>query len=260
MQRALTRWLIINSSGKANSTRHYYWECVKQIRRAWRSLLDRPVNDLNADDVARFVLACDHYCASRWNVMVSILHEIVPAASKVKRRAIPLTRLPPPTQEEFARLVEEMDKLAQSKACEVIEFIAHTGLRISGAKNVRWSDVYDDRIEYIAKGGRLCAVPIINGLRDVLARLRELDDGSGYVLPRGTVKKGLAKACERAGLRRLNHHDFRHMFITRCIESGVDLPTVARWVGHKDGGSLLSKRYFHLLDDHSRRMARRVKI
>lgn len=260
LQRSLTRWLILNRSGKATSTRHYYWECVKQIRRAWRSILDVPVNQITADDVAKFVLACDHYCASRWNLMTSILRDIVPAAEKLKRRPLPTTRLAPPTQEEFGRLVDEMDKLAQSNAREVIEFIAHTGLRISGAQNVRWSDVYDDRIEYIAKGGRLCAVPIINGLRDVLARLKTIDDGSGYVLPRGTIKRGLKMACERAGLRPLNHHDFRHMFVTRCIESGVDIPTVARWVGHKDGGSLLSKRYFHLLDDHSRRMAKRVKI
>lgn len=192
--------------------------------------------------------------------MVSILHETVPAAAKLKRRPIPMKRPPPPTQQEFARLVDEMEKLARSNAREVIEFLAHTGLRISGARNVRWTDVYEDRIEYTAKGGRLCAVPIINGLRDVLTRLKKLDDGGGYVLPRGTIKKGLKKACERAGLRHLNHHDFRHMFITRCIESGVDLPTVARWVGHKDGGGLLSKRYFHLLDDHSRLMAERVRI
>ncbi|MGH8023187.1 MAG: tyrosine-type recombinase/integrase, partial [Limisphaerales bacterium] len=94
----------------------------------------------------------------------------------------------------------------------------------------------------------------------VLARLEALDDGSGHVLPRGTIKRGLKKACERAGLRPLNHHDFRHMFVTRCIESGVDIPTIARWIGHKDGGALLSKRYFHLLDEHSRLMAVKVRI
>jgi hypothetical protein len=28
------------------------------------------------------------------------------------------------------------------------------------------------------------------------------------------------------------------LFATRCIESGVDIPTVSRWLGHKDGGAL----------------------
>jgi integrase len=133
-------------------------------------------------------------------------------------------------------------------------------LRITAARNVRWSDVHAERIEYVAKGGRVCSVPILNGMRDVLDRLRALDDGSGHVLPQEAIRRGLAKACARAGLRRLSHHDFRHMFTTRCIESGVDVPTTARWLGHQDGGALLSKRYFHLLDGHSREMAAKVRI
>jgi hypothetical protein len=39
------------------------------------------------------------------------------------------------------------------------------------------------------------------------------------------------------------HHDFRHFFATTCIESGVDISTVSRWFGHKDGGALAMKRY-----------------
>lgn len=260
LQRALTRWLIIHGSGKAKTTRHTYRENVKQIRKAWRSILKCPVNEIGDDCIARFVLACDHYCAARWNAMVSILRATVPAAKDLKRRPIPLTRQPPPTQQEFSKLIDEAEKLARSNAREVIEFLSHSGLRIGGAKKVQWTDVLDDRIQYIAKGGRICSVPIINGMRDVLNRLKRLDDGSGYVLPRGTIKRGLKIACERAGVRQLNHHDFRHLFATRCIESGVDVPTLARWMGHKDGGALLSKRYFHLLDEHSRRMAELVRI
>ena len=154
----------------------------------------------------------------------------------------------------------ECDRLKRSRAGLVIDFLAHTGLRISGARAVRLSDVHGDRIEYVAKGGRRCSVPIVNGLRSVLDRLRALDDGSGYVLPRGAIRRGLAKACARAGLRSLTPHDFRHLFATRSIECGVDVPTVARWLGHQDGGALLSRRYFHLLDDHSRTMAARVRI
>jgi len=260
LRRALTRWLVVHRAGKASTTRRFYWQNIKQIRRAWRSILERRTDEVSADDVARFVLSCDHYCPSRWNAMLTILHSIVPASRVLKRRPLKLTRPPPPTQQEFARLVEEAEGLARSHAAEVIEFLAHSGLRITAAKNVRWSDVHENRIEYAGKGGKICSVPIINGMREVLERLKKLDDGSGHVLPRGTIKRGLAVACARAGVRHLNHHDFRHMFITRSIESGVDIPTIARWVGHGDGGALLSKRYFHLLDGHSQAMAARVKI
>jgi hypothetical protein len=48
------------------------------------------------------------------------------------------------------------------------------------------------------------------------------------------------------------------LFATRCIESGVDIPTVSRWLGHKDGGALAMKVYGHLRDSHSVNMAQRV--
>lgn len=39
-----------------------------------------------------------------------------------------------------------------------------------------------------------------------------------------------------------------------------DVPTAARWLGHQDGGALLGRTYFHLVDHHSRRMAARVRL
>jgi integrase len=81
-----------------------------------------------------------------------------------------------------------------------------------------------------------------------------------WVVPAKSVKRVLNTACRRAGMAPMSHHDFRHLFATRCIESGVDMPTVARWLGHRDGGALLSKVYFHLADSHSRRMALTVCI
>ncbi|MBU6410034.1 MAG: hypothetical protein KGR98_06580, partial [Verrucomicrobia bacterium] len=38
----------------------------------------------------------------------------------------------------------------------------------------------------------------------------------------------------------------RHLFATRCIEAGVDIPTVLRWLGHQDGGALCMKTFGHL--------------
>lgn len=70
----------------------------------------------------------------------------------------------------------------------------------------------------------------------------------------------LEKACEKIGVARLTHHDLRHLFATRCIESGVDIPTVSRWLGHKDGGGLAMRTYGHLRNEHSQAMAQKVKF
>ncbi|HVR34678.1 MAG TPA: tyrosine-type recombinase/integrase [Methylomirabilota bacterium] len=65
---------------------------------------------------------------------------------------------------------------------------------------------------------------------------------------------------KKVGIGHLTHHDLRHLFATRCIESGVDIPTVSRWLGHKDGGGLALKVYGHLRNQHSVSMAKRVRF
>ena len=59
---------------------------------------------------------------------------------------------------------------------------------------------------------------------------------------------------------RITHHDLRHLFATRCIEAGVDIPTVSRWLGHQDGGALCMKTYGHLRDEHSQQEAQKVSF
>ena len=51
------------------------------------------------------------------------------------------------------------------------------------------------------------------------------------------------RAAKIVVMPRITHHDLRHLFATRCIESGVDIPTASRWLGHKDGGALAMKVY-----------------
>ena len=74
----------------------------------------------------------------------------------------------------------------------------------------------------------------------------------------GECQKALDRACQKIAINRITHHDVRHLFATRCIESGVDIPTVSKWLGHKDGGALAMKTYGHLRREHSIAQAQRV--
>jgi len=71
-------------------------------------------------------------------------------------------------------------------------------------------------------------------------------------------QKAMDRAAGKIKMARITHHDLRHLFATLCIESGVDIPTVSRWLGHKDGGALAMKVYGHLRDQHSVNMAQKV--
>jgi integrase len=73
-------------------------------------------------------------------------------------------------------------------------------------------------------------------------------------------QNSMTNAAEKVGMKRITHHDLRHLFATICIESGVDIPTVSRWLGHKDGGALCMKTYGHLRQEHSQAQALRVSF
>jgi integrase len=59
-------------------------------------------------------------------------------------------------------------------------------------------------------------------------------------------------------LQRFGFHDCRHHFISYAVMSGIDFMTIARWVGHKDGGILIGKVYGHLSNEHAQAQAARL--
>lgn len=74
------------------------------------------------------------------------------------------------------------------------------------------------------------------------------------------AQNAINSAVRKLGLPRITHHDLRHLFATASIESGVDIPTVSRWLGQKDGGALAMKTYGHLRREHSAAQAPKVSF
>ena len=102
---------------------------------------------------------------------------------------------------------------------------------------------------------------MIPDMRRLLERLRQErpeESQTAKVMRVSECQKAMNRAAKKLGIPRLTHHDLRHLFATRCIESGVDIPTVSRWLGHKDGGALAMRVYGHLRDYHSANMAQKV--
>ena len=97
-------------------------------------------------------------------------------------------------------------------------------------------------------------------MEELLLQLRGNSSEGGQIIHVPRCDEILDRACAKAGIPRITLHDLRHLFATRCIESGVDIPTVSRWLGHKDGGALAMKVYGHLRNEHSREMAEKVRF
>ena len=172
-----------------------------------------------------------------------------------------------PTKKEFRKIVASVrlqNKRCSTEAGNYVEFLAYSGLRKAEAAAVRWQHVGKDKI--LVTGGatgtknhEMRSVPIIRPLQKLLSQMPRC--GKNDPLFRMTAPRvALLNACDRLGLPHLRIHDLRHLFATACIEAGVDIPTVSRWLGHKDGGYLALKTYGHLRDDHSVKAAAKVKF
>jgi integrase len=75
-----------------------------------------------------------------------------------------------------------------------------------------------------------------------------------------TFRETLLIARAAAGVPAFGFHDCRHFFISMCVMSGIDFMTIAKWVGHLDGGVLIGKVYGHLSNEHAQRQAQRVNF
>jgi hypothetical protein len=153
-----------------------------------------------------------------------------------------------------------------------VEFLAYGGFRKSEAQNITWADCDFAREKIIVRGspvtglkgrqvGESRIVPMIADMRRLLERIkieRPNARPNDRIMLVTDCKKSINAACKELGITRFTHHDLRHLFATRCIEAGVDIPTVSRWLGHKDGGALAMKVYGHLRDEHSTTMAQKV--
>jgi len=151
---------------------------------------------------------------------------------------------------------------------DLAEFMAYTGARVQEAVSWTWEDERPNSI-FIrgtkTESSRDREVPKIPSMADLLIRMKasRLADGRKLTGPAFSVtecRTALASACKRAGVPRWTHHSLRHLFATICIESGVDIPTVSRWLGHADGGALAMKTYGHLRKEHSETQAAKVRF
>jgi integrase len=79
-----------------------------------------------------------------------------------------------------------------------------------------------------------------------------------------TFRESLLLARKSQGLpdhlTKFGFHDCRHHFISFGVMSGIDFMTIARWVGHKDGGVLIGKVYGHLSNEHAQAQAARLSF
>ena len=270
-------------------TKAYHEQRLDALFETWPDLRTKAIRDITKTECVewrnRFAT---EYSPTSFNHTLGILRAIFeigieagarrdnPAKAKeMKRLSETSKRLRLPEPDQFDKFVKEIESSGSgfSKPCaELVQFLAFGGFRINEARYITWADCDLRRGKISVSGepetglkgkaaGETREVPMIPDMRRLLERSRQ-DRPHGpatvNVMRVGECQRAMDRAAKKVGIARLTHHDLRHLFATRCIEAGVDIPTVSRWLGHKDGGALAMKTYGHLRDQHSSTRAQKV--
>ena len=268
-------------------TKEYNEQAADSLLKTWSGLAQMDVKRITKFDCLEWRSRFGkRYSPTVTNGTLSVLRRVLdiavdsgarydnPAKDKdVKRARVRRKELQLPEPDQFLALVSHVRGNGSGRgghSADAIEFFSYAGSRLSEAAKIYGRDCSFLKNEIIIRGDPITGtknwemrrVPMIPEMRKLLERMKaergETEFLDNPVLKVRKFNRSLKNASKKLRLFHLTHHDLRHLFATRCIESGVDIPTVAKWLGHKDGGVLAMQTYGHLRDGHSANMAQKV--
>jgi integrase len=266
------------------TTRHYWNQIFVALLKNWPGLADREIRRITKTDCKEWARAFGKIASpTRYNNTLSGLRHVFEVAKdagiiygnpgdRLERVPVRAKQLTLPSGDQFLQIIDAVEHAGAWCSRDCADFLyglAFTGCRKGEANQITWRDVDFDAGEIVVRGNpetgtknwELRRVPLIPDAHTVFGRMRRERAGQpldAKVFRVSECQKALDRACKKVGAARITHHDLRHLFATRCIESGVDIPTVSRWLGHRDGGALAMKTYGHLRREHSIAQAQRV--
>ena len=281
---ALYREQLKHNTEIKSKTRDYYEQRIAALLRSWPELERLNVRDISAQDCQTWAGKFKGSATAFNNTLLVLgfvlqiclehgtLYENV--AQRVSRRSVKPKELHLPDNQQFAKLVTTVETAGGrfSRDCaDLVRFLVFGGFRLGEASHITWADCDFTKEEIVVRGdpaegtknSEVRRVPMIAQMHELLERLKPAEEETiptAKVMRVAECQAALNTATKKLGLAHLTHHDLRHLFATRCIESGVDIPTVSRWLGHKDGGALAMKVYGHLRNQHSKAMAQKVSF
>ncbi len=260
-------------------TKLYKQEVLIALKKTWPELYSTDIAKISQRDCTDWAARYGKdYSPTRYNGALGIVRRIFEIAVEhgyrvdnpakfVDRRRVKPKELHLPSQAQFQEMAKHIETSGAGQAddcANLFRFLAFSGLRIDEARHVVWNDVdFEKGLLHvrITKNGKDRWIPLNTSLRQLLEQMRAKrtkESRDKTVMQVFECQKSIDRAAKLAGVKRITHHDLRHLFATRCIEAGVDIPTVSRWLGHQDGGALCMKTYGHLRDEHSQREALKV--
>lgn len=285
---------VMNNASYKPATKHFRLRSERTLRRTWPDLWKRELRRIKPEDCRRWLNDFRNGGAAftpnqaktvrrgdsptTINAVIRFLRAVfnvgVEAGVMYSNPGDSLESVAPrrkllqlPNREQFANMVAEI-RAAHSRwgqaPGDLVEGLAYTGARVGEARRMIWAHVDEERGMVTIPGEKTESAPRNNPMTpaflDLLERMKRRG-GRRPVDPIFEVQSVLGSlriACEKIGIPKIDHHDLRHLFATTCIESGVDVLVLSKWLGHSDGGALVLRTYGHLRPEHSTRAAKLV--
>lgn len=256
----------LKSRGLKKSTLGFHTDILSVAKRLFP---DRPLGEFELPALLK-ILVASGYSQSRRKALFELLkrtfadgvengtikrnplHGQIPGKVGKKDRVLP-TRA---QLEAIMKVIPEVEPRYGHRAVFTLRFLAFSGMRIEEARNVQWEDITEDGKIQIRGGiegtktldiGQARVMDINAPLQAVIDDIGAFYGKQGRVMPAKSILPHLRAACVKLKIPPINHHDLRAWFITWGITSGVDVSTLAGWVGNSP--TVLLERYAAVQDE-----------
>lgn len=214
---------------------------------------EKPIKDYTIDDIDDFIcsMSADKLSPQTINRRISTLKYFFNWAIG---RGLAITNpttgamLPKRKEPEYTTITaEQREQLIKTAKTDTdvlaVGLMGYLGLRISEAINVKPSDILDDWINVIGKGGKLRCLPLAllpkqaqNALKNLISK--NVDDtpilkGQRGVLTTNGLYRRIEKLYVACGISSgATPHTLRHTTAVQAIQSDVDLQSLRQILGH----------------------------
>ena len=201
----------------------------------------------NVGGVVHRILAC----ALEWEVIAKL--------PKFPRLKTPTAKWDFFTREETDHLISFVSDVDERA---ILLFAFHTGARSGEQIALEWADIdwHNHLVVFRKASSRGVIGPTKDSeerkvrmtvqLESALKKTRHLRSslvfcqGDGKPFDTWMLARLVARACKKAGLRRIRRHDTRHSFASQLVMAGTSLPQVQAWLGHSTVA--MTMKYAHL--------------
>ncbi len=243
-------------------------KCYQRHVKYFALFLNKPLDQATTEDIRSFQLHLiqirklafssfnQAVCSLRFLYNVTLPRPwpvaMIPFGKKAKRLPTVLSR------EEVEAL---LNCTHNRKHRTILMTLYGTGLRISEALNLQLADIDSHRMQLKVtrgKGNRMRLVPfsprLLTELREYWRDFRPtsylfLGQSSGWPLGESAIQEAIKVSAAKAKiLKPVTPHVLRHSYATGLLESGVDILTISRLLGHANFTTTMI--YLHVRQPH----------